>query len=152
MEVVVVTIQDDLSKLVEEINQASWDASNDISEYDEEALRAYLSRQDTVFVVCYETSTEYRTLMGIASSRIEMKPYGNEHWLYVDEVDVCADQRQKSAGKLIMQKLLEIAEENGCKELWLGAEVDNHPANALYKSLNPDTISEVVGYTYKTGE
>ena len=90
--------------------------------------------------------------MGMASGRFEIKPYGQERWLYVDEVDVCADQRQKGAGKAIMQRLIELAEQAGCEELWLGTEVDNAAANALYRSLQPDDVSQVVGYTFETDE
>jgi aminoglycoside 6'-N-acetyltransferase I len=81
-----------------------------------------------------------------------MKPYGKELWLYVDEVDVCANQRKKGAGKLIMQTLIEMAKSVGCEEVWLGTEVENAPANALYRSLDPDEVSTVIGYTYETDE
>ena len=74
---------------------------------------------------------------------------GKERWLYVDEVDVCADQRQKGAGKAIMEKLIALAETADCEEVWLGTEADNLAANALYRSLDPDDIGEVVGYTFE---
>ena len=149
MDIKAVSLNDDLNKIVSEINAASWDKSNEISEYTVSALRAYLSRQDTVFLACYQSS-ENPTLLGIASSRIEIKPYDQVRWLYVDEVDVCADQRQKGVGKFIMQRLIEIAKDNGCEEVWLGAEATNFSANALYQSLGPDDISKVIGYTYET--
>lgn len=150
MEVSVVTLDDTLAAFVVEINQAAWDDANDISTYEEGMLRAYLQRQDTIFVACHDASSDRQVLMGIASARIAVKSYGNELCLYVDELGVCVDQRQKGAGKLIMGKVLDIAKENGCKELWLATGVDNHAANALYKSLEPDDVSEVIGYTYKT--
>jgi ribosomal protein S18 acetylase RimI-like enzyme len=70
----------------------------------------------------------------------------------VDEVDVCSNQRRKGAGKAIMQKLIEIAYEKGCEEVWLGAEAQNMVANALYLSLKPDEVSQVIGYTFDTNE
>ncbi len=146
----VITPGDDLQRLVDEINQASWDDANEMSAYDVEALSAYLERQDTVFVACHERDAQGRTLLGIASSRPEIKPYDKERWLYVDEVDVCADQRQRGAGKALMRKLIEIAEHADCEELWLGTEVDNEAANALYRSLEPDEIAQVIGYTFET--
>ena len=75
---------------------------------------------DTVFIACHAEPEQGAALLGIASSRIEIKPYQSELWLYVDEVDVCADQRKKGAGKLIMQTLIKIAEREGCEELWPG--------------------------------
>ena len=145
----VVTLVDNLQQLVDEINRAAWDHANEISEYDVVALSAYLERQDMVFVACHDVTDDGRTLLGMASARVELKPYGNERWLYVDEVDVCADQRRKGAGKAIMRKLIDLAEEAGCNEVWLGTEKDNLAANALYQSLDPDDVTQVIGYTYE---
>ena len=50
-----------------------------------------------------------------------------------------------------MRKFMVIAKDKGCEEVWLGAEEENLPANALYRSLGPDDISEVIGYTSETG-
>lgn len=140
---------DDVRQLVNEINSAFWDSDNEMSEYDAEALSEYLTHQDTVFLACYEVVDGDSTLLGIASSRLEIKPYGHERWLYVDEVDVCADKRCRGAGKAMMKKLLEIAEKAECEEVWLGTEPNNHAANALYRSLNPDDVAQFVGYTYE---
>jgi ribosomal protein S18 acetylase RimI-like enzyme len=145
----VVTLVDNLQQIVDEINQASWDHANEISDYDVVALSAYLERQDTLFVACHDVTDDGRTLLGMASARVELKPYGNERWLYVDEVDVCANQRRRGAGKAIMRKLIELAQEAGCAEVWLGTEEDNHAANALYQSLDPDDVTQVIGYTYE---
>src|ERR1051325_9983346 len=138
IDVDIVTLSDDLRKIVHEINHASWDRANEMSMYDIESLSTYLERQDTLFVTCHDISSDPPTLSGIASARLEIKPYGKELWLYVDEVDVCSDQRRKGAGNAIMQKLIEIAYEKGCAEVWLGAEAENMAANALYRSLKPD--------------
>lgn len=142
------TLADDLAALVGEINQARWDNANDMSDYDVASLSTYLARQDTIFVACHETADAPRTLLGIASARIETKPYAGETWMYVDEVDVCVDQRRKGAGRAIMEQLIALAAQCGCEEVWLGAEAGNDAANALYRSLDPDDVAEVVGYTY----
>ena len=110
----------------------------------------YLDRQDTVFVACFEEARGNKVLLGMASSRIEIKPYNQELWFYVDEVDVCADQRQRGVGSAIMKRLFTLAEEAGCEELWLGTEVENKAANALYRALDPDDVDQVVGYTWET--
>jgi ribosomal protein S18 acetylase RimI-like enzyme len=148
----VLELGDDLEKLVDDINSALWDEANEMPKYDVESLHAYLERADTLFLTCYRVESDQSTLLGMASSRIEIKPYDHELWLYVDEVDVCSDQRQKGAGKAIMSKLIEIAKDKGCEEVWLGTEVDNLPANALYRLLDPDDVANVVGYTFETDE
>lgn len=147
-----VTLADNLQQLVEEINHACWDNANDIAMHDVAALSAYLERQDTLFMVCHDVTEAGRTLLGVASARIQLKPYGHERWLYVDEVDVCTDQRRRGAGKAIMRRLLELAEEAGCRETWLGTEEDNDAAHALYLSLNPGDVEKFVGYTYPAAD
>lgn len=145
----VIGAEDDLSQVVRSINQASWDSENEMSTFDAASLRTYLQREDTLFVACYESDVAGAALMGFASSRFQHKPYAMEKWLYVDELDVCADQRRKGAGAAIMRKLIELARDAGCDEVWLGAEATDIAANALYQSLDPDDVTRVVGYTYE---
>jgi ribosomal protein S18 acetylase RimI-like enzyme len=144
-----ITMEDDLERLVGEINSAAWDEANEISAYDAEDLATYLAHQDTVFVACHDVVDENRVLLGIASARLEIKPYDRARWLYVDEVDVCADQRRRGAGSALMQALIRVADESDCEEVWLGTEADNEAANALYQSLNPDDAAKVIGYTWE---
>jgi ribosomal protein S18 acetylase RimI-like enzyme len=152
MQVKIFSAQDDLASLANAINTAQWDDANEMTDYSAEDLAHYLQQQDTVFVACYDAPDSSSGLLGIASARIQIKPYDKERWLYVDEVDVCVNQRRRGAGKAIMQALLAIARDNGCQELWLGTEIDNLPANALYKSLGADEIEEFVGYSYRLGD
>lgn len=144
------TTNDNLAKIVQEINQASWDEANDIAKFDVASLKAYLKCEDTLFVVCYKATHSKKTFLGMTSARLARKPYDNEIWLYIDEVDVCVNQRKQGAGKAMMEKLIAYANEVGCTEVWLGTELDNAAANALYKSLLPDATETFVGYTYKT--
>jgi aminoglycoside 6'-N-acetyltransferase I len=143
-----ITADADLEGLAAEINAATWDEANDIAEHDTSSLAAYLDRQDTVFVACHEWVDGDRILLGTASARVQIKPSEGERWLYIDEVDVCADQRRKGAGRAIMAELFDIAREAGCIEVWLGTEVDNDAANGLYRSLDPTEREEFVGYAW----
>ena len=143
----VITLEDNLQTLVEQINDAQWDEANDVQKYAVDALQEYLAKQDTVLVVCYLENDSGNSLAGMASARIEQKPYDFEKWLYIDEVDTCSNFRQNGVGTLIMQKLLEIAEDNGCEEVWLGTETTNTVARRFYESLEPDYIEDVIGYT-----
>ena len=147
LSVELVTAESDIQQLVTDINKALWD-EDDLGDYDEASLAAYLHCPDTIFLACYEVSSDHRVLMGMASSRVELKPYDQERWLYVDEVDVCVDQRQKGAGKAMMNQLITMAREKGCVEVWLGTEVDNDAANALYRALKPTDVETFIGYTF----
>ena len=145
----VIGIGHDLRQLIAEINAASWDDANEMAEYDVVALKNYIDHQGTVFLACHEIANGERTLLGIASSRLEVKPYGGERWLYIDEVDVCANQRRRGAGTAMMKKLFEIAKAADCEEVWLATEATNLAADSLYRSLKPVDVADVVGYTYK---
>lgn len=148
----IVGLDDDLKRIVDDINNASWDEANEMTTYDVPSLTAYLKRQDTLFITCYNNTSTDRRLLGIASSRVEIKPYDEEKWLYVDELDVCVNHRRKGVGAAIMRKLLRFAKDTGCIEVWLGTEVDNIPANALYSAVDPDDVEQFIGYTYEVDE
>jgi ribosomal protein S18 acetylase RimI-like enzyme len=146
-----ITRADDLRELVRQINRAAWDDDNDIGPYSVAALQAYLSREDTVFVVALSAEAE-QELVGMASARIELKPYDQMKWLFIDEVDTSASHRRRGVGKALMVRLLEIARDSGCQEVWLGTESTNGAANGLYRSLSPDAVDQVVGYTFEVSQ
>jgi ribosomal protein S18 acetylase RimI-like enzyme len=149
IEVKIVRGGDELSRLVDQINNSEWDDENDLEQYSVEALQAYIDTPDTVFITCQTASGEGGELLGMASARIELKPYQGAKWLYVDEVDVCSNHRGKGAGTALMKALIAFGEENNCEELWLGAEARNTIANKFYESLEPDDISPCIGYTFE---
>ncbi len=148
----IVTARDDLESLVADINSAQWDHVNEMQPYAVDALRSYLEVADTIFVCCYLEDGDSRTFAGMASGRLEQKPYAFEKWLYIDEVDTCSDLRKRGVGTALMERLIAIAGENDCEEVWLGAEAENALANSFYESLEPDSIDAVVGYTFEIEE
>ena len=135
---------DDLEAVVSHINAAEWDELNEIDGYSAADLASYLSKEGTRFVVCMADGQ----LAGMASARIEHKPYSPNPWLYIDEVDVAVNQRRKGAGSALMKALLSMAKEEGCTEVWLGTELDNKGATQFYPTLHPDEIENVIGYTF----
>ena len=56
--------------------------------------------------------------------------------------------RRKGVGRALMEHLLAMADSADCDEVWLGAEVGNAPAVALYRSLNAEEDA-VLGYTFE---
>ena len=145
----VVSVRDNLTKIVDDINAAQWDEANEISPYREQALRQYLDTTDTVFITCYRSEAGESELLGMASGRVEIKPYDATQWLYVDEVDVCVNQRRKGVGRALMEAMCALAVEADCELVWLGTEPDNTAANALYDSLEPDEVEPFTGYCFE---
>lgn len=140
-----ITANDDLNKIVLEIQGATWVAASEISpeDYSVEDLKEYLLKTETVFLVAYSDEK----LAGMASAKILNKPTG-DIWLYIDEVDVCEDKQRQGVGRELMAYMIKFAQEYDCDEVWIGSEVDNIPANALYNSLNPSEIQKCIGYTF----
>jgi hypothetical protein len=48
-----------------------------------------------------------------------------------------------------MERLFEYAKEWEREEVWLGAQIGNDAADAFYRSLNPDDVDRVIGYTFE---
>lgn len=146
IEVTKIDKQSEVPVVIAEIKNAQWAPRSEIdpSDYTVEDLASYIDTQDAIFCVAFFDNS----FAGMASVRILPKPDGDK-WLYIDEVDVCEDQQRKGVGKELMRYLLQLAKEKECTEVWLGTELDNVAANALYKSVGPDEVEEFVGYTYK---
>ncbi len=53
--------------------------------------------------------------------------------LYVDEVGVSPAWQRRGIANLLMDALFAAGREAGCEEAWLGTELDNIPARALYE-------------------
>ncbi len=140
-----ISANDDLNKVILEIQKATWVVASEISpeDYNEEDFKEFLLKTESVFVIAYFEEQ----LAGMASAKVLNKPTG-EIWLYIDEVDVCENHQKKGIGKALMNYLINYAKEYNCNEVWVGTEVDNEPANALYKSLTPSDIQSFIGYTF----
>lgn len=136
---------DDLKAVTASISGANWDKANDEKDYDEKAIREFVTNPDNYLLIAYVDGKA----AGVALAIKLLKPYKDENWLYVDEVDVMVDYRRKGVASALMKKTFEIAKKLGLDEVWLGTEPDNTAANRLYKSLRPNKIENFVGYTYK---
>ena len=141
------TLDDDLAALARVVRAAEWGlgGDNEMADYDETALRRYVDRDDALLL----TARVDGRLAGLALAAVIVKPYADSDWLYVDEVDTHPDHRRRGVGRALMQWLFAYADEHDLDEVWLGTEVDNEPANALYRSLDPTEVEQFVGYTFR---
>lgn len=162
-----ICVDDDLQALVSQINLATWGEDNDISGFTLESMQTYLMKADTVFLACFvelrdaDGAIDEQTplgelssqkLVGVASGRYQLKPYGRSRWLYINEVDTCSDYRRQGVGSALMARFLELAAENGCEEAWLATESDNLPAQRLYESFDSAEGEAIVGYAFNMSQ
>ena len=57
--------------------------------------------------------------------------------LYVDEVGTASTHRRQGIARAMLDELFRWGRELGCEEAWLGTELDNDAANALYRGYRP---------------
>jgi len=57
--------------------------------------------------------------------------------LYVDEVGTASTHRRQGIARAMLDEFFRWGRELGCEEAWLGTELDNDAANALYRRYSP---------------
>ena len=72
-------------------------------------------------------------VIGIASAVHYLHP-DKDPELWINEVAVAPEYRGRGLGKRLIQALLQLAGELGCREAWVLTEADNNAAQALYAS------------------
>jgi ribosomal protein S18 acetylase RimI-like enzyme len=72
-------------------------------------------------------------VIGKCTAMVHKRPDKDDE-LYIDEIDVIENLRRKGIAKKMLAKVLEMANERGCEECWLGTEQDNIAARRLYES------------------
>jgi len=74
-------------------------------------------------------------LVGLASYSFLWPAVGLTRSLYLKELYVSATARRKSVGKLLMQKLYDVAVKNGCSRVEWTTDSDNREAQLFYAEL-----------------
>ncbi len=95
----------------------------------DEYLSVFLADIGHVMIVAVENDM----VVGKCTAIVHHRPDKPDE-LYIDEVDVTLALRKQGIGKMLIARMLELADEYGCAECWLGTEKDNLPAKALYES------------------
>lgn len=99
---------------------------------DEGRLRAYLRAPGHMMVV----AVEGELVVGQCAGVIHLHP-DKPTELYVDEVGTASTHRRQGVARAMLDELFRWGRELGCEEAWLGTELDNDPANALYRGYRP---------------
>ncbi len=73
-------------------------------------------------------------VVGFASAVSYVHP-DKKQQLWINEVSVAEQFRQRGIGKALMKSLFEVGKQLGCEVAWVGTEHSNAPAIALYSSL-----------------
>lgn len=107
-----------------------------------EMAKRFLSDPAHHIVVAIEDGT----VVGMATGNDYLHP-DKPVQFWVNEMGVAPSHQRRGIGKQLLRCLLELAKGLGREEAWLGTEVDNVAARALYKSLDGEEEPFVM-YTY----
>jgi len=69
--------------------------------------------------------------------------------LYIDEVGTATTHLRQGIATAMMHEMFAWGRELGCEEAWLGTELDNDPANALYRQFKPAEDEAIRYYLFK---
>jgi ribosomal protein S18 acetylase RimI-like enzyme len=140
-----ITNTDAIPTIVASVIPEQWDVANEMEPYDESALREYLSHDDNILLVAYDSDE----IVGLLLATKVYLPYKSSHWMYVDELDTKPSHRRQGIGRALMERIFEITRRSGMKEVYLGTEMDNVGAQKFYESLHPIESEQFIGYTFK---
>lgn len=93
-------------------------------------LAAYLREPGHLMVLAFEDGV----VVGQCAAVIHKHP-DKVTELYVDEVGTASTHRRLGIATRLVEAMFAWGREFGCREAWLGTELDNLEANGLYRKL-----------------
>jgi aminoglycoside 6'-N-acetyltransferase I len=107
-------------------------------------LTAYLAEPGHLMVLALEGGV----VVGQCAGVIHRHP-DKATELYVDEVGTASTHLRRGIATMMLAELFAWGRERGCAEAWLGTELDNVPANALYRNLAPVEDETMQFYVFR---
>lgn len=95
-----------------------------------ERLEAYLLEPGHLLLLAFDGET----VVGQCAAVIHRHP-DKVTELYVDEIGTAATHRGRGIATRLVRAMFDWGRELGCREAWLGTELDNLEANGLYRKL-----------------
>ena len=111
---------------------------------DSARLAAYLSAPGHIMVVAIDG----KAVVGQCAGVIHRHP-DKPTELYVDEVGTASTHRRHGIARAMLDELFQWGRELGCAEAWLGTELDNIAANALYRGYRPVEDEAMQFYVFR---
>lgn len=109
-----------------------------------EKLARYLSLPGHHLFIATDDGVIVGQLTAVSYQHPESRP-GD---LYIDEVGVAATVRRRGIATRLMQAAFALGRQLGCRDAWLGTEVENLEARAFYESLG-ERPQKVMYYSFR---
>jgi len=108
-----------------------------------ERLRRYLAEPGHLMILAVDDGV----VVGQCAAVVHRHP-DKVTELYVDELGTATTHQRQGIGRRMIDAMFEWGRELGCEESWLGTELDNVAANALYRAID-GTSDTMVYYEFK---
>jgi len=111
---------------------------------------------DTARLAAYLTTPGHLMLLALEGERVVGQCAAVVHRhpdkpteLYVDELGTAATHRRQGIGRRLLAEMFDWGRELGATEAWLGTELDNAAANALYRGFAPIEDEAIRYYLFR---
>jgi aminoglycoside 6'-N-acetyltransferase I len=95
-----------------------------------ERLAGFLDEPNHILCVAVVDSLVVGQARAVVHSHPDKSPE-----LYIDNAGVAPAFQRKGIATRMLAEIVQCGKERGCREVWVGTEMDNEPAKALYLSL-----------------
>ena len=89
-------------------------------------------------------------VIGFVSGTVLMHP-DKPNGFFINEVSTAEGFRRQGIATRLMRRIIELARDRGCHEVWLATEGDNTPARSLYRKLAAEETEDIVMYVFSEG-
>ncbi len=86
-------------------------------------------------------------VIGFASGTVIMHP-DKAPQFFINEVGVHEDFHRQGIGRRLMERLIDVARDRGCEEMWVLTESDNDAARGLYAAAGGTASTGIVMYDW----
>lgn len=111
---------------------------------DPRLLSAYLGAPGHLMVLAIEDNQ----VVGQVAAVVHRHP-DKPTELYVDEVGTASTHRRRGIARMMLEAMFDWGRELGCAEAWVGTELDNEAANALYRGHRPVEDERMQFYVFR---
>jgi aminoglycoside 6'-N-acetyltransferase I len=111
---------------------------------DADRLAAYLAEPGHLMVLALDEDV----VVGQCAAIVHRHP-DKPTELYVDELGTASTHRRQGIGRRLLAEMFDWGRELGTTEAWLGTELDNDAANALYRGFAPIEAAAMQYYLFK---
>lgn len=109
-----------------------------------EAIRRFLAEPTHHLFIAYADREPVGFVSGVEMTHPDK---GTEMFLY--ELAVSEDHRQRGIGTALVTALRELAQENGCYDMWVLTDDKNRAATATYRKAGGEIESKPVMFSWR---